>query len=47
MSPGCIIKDCQEEAIHKIHHPETKNNAMICETHVILIPGYEPNTEEE
>jgi hypothetical protein len=47
MNQSCIIVDCQEEAIHKIHHPETKNNAMICETHVILVPGYEPSIEEE
>ena len=47
---GCVIKDCQEEANHHIHNPSTGEGAMICQTHVIHIEGYDPtvsNSEEE
>ena len=44
----CVIKDCPEEANHHIHNPTTGDAAMICDTHVVLIDGYEPpKTEEE
>lgn len=44
---GCIIKDCQEEATHYIHHQATGQEAMICETHVIFIEGYDASKSEE
>ena len=50
MNQSCIIIDCPEEANHHIHNPSTGEGAMICQTHVIHIEGYDPtvsNSEEE
>ena len=44
---GCVIKDCQEEANHHTHNPSTGEGAMICDTHVILIDGYDASKSEE
>ena len=45
---GCVIIDCEEEANHTIHNPSTGQEANICDTHVVFVPGYiPPNTDEE
>jgi len=43
----CVIKDCTEDANHPIHNPATGQNAVICDTHVVFIEGYQPDESNE